>query len=591
MSHVHKPSDLKRIIDLPRYTPTPVDMSPYVVRPGAMFKGRPASLTPEQSLFIHEGMAMDGNVGFIPVGKGKTLASMALAYMYHKYRNIPTNKILYLIPTNVRADFHAQWAEYSGAFHLPHGIVMKTYHDLSSPKSSGFLAEMRPEIIICDEADALKDMMSRRGSRFEKYLRKNSIHYGGNCRLFALSGTMVANSIKDWWVFAKYALGQNSPAPIEWPTLELFSEALDYDGYSGALDPLIDAFDGENARDAYRKRLETARGVIIINSQSTDVPLTVQMRLVDNPPVIEEALHKLEAYWELPGGDCLSSSLEIYAKGQEISTGFYNQIIWPNGPDVEWLNARRAWTRAVKDFLPGADEQYDSFALLKNKLEGEIVYGKKDFSLTDELRATYSTWREQAVKPPPPTVPAWLDYFLIWDTLQWLKDQPPTLIWCKSPDIVGPILAKYARQYFGLQINPLGVGPEADAWLASRPEPCHVVVSQNSHYRGKNLQQWHNNLILTPPSGSHIFEQLVGRTHRQHQTQHVKVYVNVHTSMLEKCFKTAVMKSKAKQEGYGLQEKLANCIVQEPTPLITLPPEWSAESLVPPGYRRVRNEC
>lgn len=583
-------SDLQRIIDLPVHCPDDVDLTRLVVRPGALFRKKPAKLLPVQSRFVQEGLDMDGALGFIGVGHGKTLTILSLAYLLSVQKGIPTSKMLLLLPSSVRADFYAQWAEYVHAFRLPAGINIKTYDELSNPNSTAYLEQLKPEAIFCDEADALRNFTASRTNRFMRYLKKNSIWYGGKCRLYALSGTLQAKSIGDWAHLAKYALGPNSPAPIEYRTLELFREVLDdEDPLSNYLDPLVDAFGevDDSPRIAFRNRLLCTRGVVVTQDGSVDsVALTFRKRNVYVPPEMEAHMEKLVKMWELPNGEMLESALEIHAKSIELSQGFYHEYVWPDGQVNEpWLQARRRWCREVQKAATGGHAGYDSAKLLWDACVAEEMGGFRDKNLDPALREAYYEWKDHRDTPPPPTRAVWLSYYLVLDTLQWLKQQTePVLVWCASPEM-SDMLDKWAPQ-LNVQLKNLGVGPKANAWLASRPKPINVIVSSNSHYRGKNLQQWSRNFLITPPSGGSLMEQLAGRSHRQGQDTAVEFDVNQHTEACRKAWASCETDARGAEGTIGVKNKLNHAVVVEAAELVELPADWPLDAMVPPGYRR-----
>jgi hypothetical protein len=321
--------------------------------------------------------------------------------------------------------------------------------------------------------------------------------------------------------------------------------------------------------------------------------VAIHLRHVHVPQVILDALHKLLGWWELPSGEILSSALEVHAKSMELSMGFYHVFVWPEGVvDNDWLEARQGWHRALRACLPNSPAGYDSPKLVADACERalfednepSISAKKRDPYLTADTRSAYSQWREQKHKAPPPTKTVWLDQFLVWDTLQWLAEQPPTLIWSETPDMSNELAAYSGRM--GVELVNVGVGPEAAAWLAAGGAPVHTVVSQNSHYRGLNLQRWHHNLILTPPSGGQIVEQLIGRTARQGQKNKVFVYVNVHTAPAQDAWESCKYDARLAEETCGLRQTLNHAEQHDPVPLATLPPGYPEGSMVPPGWRR-----
>jgi hypothetical protein len=116
----------------------------------------------------------------------------------------------------------------------------------------------------------------------------------------------------------------------------------------------------------------------------------------------------------------------------------------------------------------------------------------------------WKIWEPYHKIKPPPTVAVWIDDFLIKDAVQWANAQTePVIIW-------------YGDTAVGARLAELGVPTYGQGSEMPRV-PITCAASYNVHGTGKNLQAWHNQILLDPPASGQAWEQLLGRTHRQGQ--------------------------------------------------------------------------
>ena len=84
-----------------------------------------------------------------------------------------------------------------------------------------------------------------------------------------------------------------------------------------------------------------------------------------------------------------------------------------------------------------------------------------------------------------------------------------------------------------------------------------VIASISAHSEGRNLQKWHQNLVIScPPSGA-TWEQLIGRTHRDGQlAQKVTFDILLACDEQEKGFKQAILDARYIEDMTGQPQKL-----------------------------------
>src|SRR3990167_1094536 len=154
-------SEMERILALPVLDAEWVapDLTPEFRRPGGLQTLRPAQNKGLYYIRVYGGVLIQAGVG-----EGKTLLSMLAPVAANAQRP------LLLIPPSQVEDYRAQWQKFAPHWCLPRYLTQETYDTLSSPKSTGMLEYLRPDLIILDEAHKLADKKSARTRRFLRYL-------------------------------------------------------------------------------------------------------------------------------------------------------------------------------------------------------------------------------------------------------------------------------------------------------------------------------------------------------------------------------------------------------------------------------------
>lgn len=480
-----------------------------------------------------EPIGLLANVG---VGKGKTLAFALMPRVFEAQRPV------LLIPPQMRKpteEQHWEWSQHYW-FEPPEVIA---YSTLSRPESTALLTEIAPDLIMSDECQALKHASAARTKRFMRYMKKNP-----ETRFAAMSGTLTTSSLKDFAHLSELALRNRSPLPLEEDILNIWCSVLDSDGrpdahawnmlralYHWAEPPA--SYNVRGARQAFNLRFKSSPGVVCTTSPSCDAEITIKAEKPEYGSVIDDALYWLEEEYVLPDGTEIVDALHHSRVRNQLAMGFYYVWDWPDGvEDEEWVNARRDWWKACRDYLKMyAREGCDSPFLV----EEYVREHKKPASLVQAL----SRWDEQRSKPPPPTKAVWLDYGpLLW-AIKWAKQRESSIIWFTSR-AVGEML-----QAFGVPTFWDGV-PN----IESTPT---VALSLRVYHEGKNfLTPWDDQLILQPPSSGAVWEQLLGRTYRPGQeSSHIKASVYYHVHPYHESFRKAMQRARYIQ-GNTLQPQI-----------------------------------
>jgi hypothetical protein len=509
-----------------------------------------------------------GLFGMIGVGWGKTLITQLLPTIFEETRSRP----LVIIPPNLRTQFAANLADLKRHWRVSPRLRMLAYSQLSRPESSGLLEKLAPDLIICDEAHALKRRDSARTKRFLRYYDAHPQTAYCLC-----SGSFTTKSLEDYGHLLGLALRNRSPLPRGRGEVASWASALDEKPRApakpGALCLLgetqkaqraIQAAIGKKARKlaraAYRMRLVQTHGVVATDDQSATCSLELQPFPFNGTPKIRKALEHLDRTWCTPGGEELEDALAKAAAEKELTQGFYYEWVWPNGEaDEAWLEARANWHREIRHFLQGdPPEGYDSpFLVTQAVLRIEAHKPKPGDKRASHMRAAWRAWDEQRHKPEPKTRAVWFDRSLIHAAQKWGED---------NEGIIWSSYGATTRAFEKLGCFPVfGPGPQADRELGklagSRSAPATIVASM-AHAIGKNLQRWSNNLVLCPPSSGKDWEQLLGRTHRQGQEADlVTCYVTTHADTLRDAFSSARALASYTEETTGTRQKLCAATV------------------------------
>lgn len=530
---VRRTDDFRRIAALPRRNPETVipDLTSLFRKPAGTLRLRPV-----QNRALYEIGRSRGLLGPIAVGGGKTLI-LILAPLA-----AGAKRAVLLVKPDLRDQLlKVDWPFYGQHFRLPENVTILSYSQLSTAKSADALDRLEPDLIVADECHALKSVDAARTKRFKRYMKAHPA-----CRFVGLSGSMSTRSIKDFAHLSEFALRQGSPLPIPWSDLQDWALVLDpqVDGMEEAPPgALLDfCMKGESVRAGFRRRLVETPGVVASGSADEGMSLRIRALDVEVPPNVAHALAELRRSWTTPGGEEIEDAISLARSTKQLGQGFY--YIWGWGaigrdePDEEWLNARSVWHRAVRGVLhhrsrPGLDSP---LFVTRAAIAGELR--------PDELEA-YAAWAAVKHRPKPPTLPIWIDDFLVRDVRSRIDKG---VIWYEHR-AVGQRIA----ELHGL---PLFAGGDDSSKILSTKEPL-IVASIRAHGTGKNLQRYAHGLVCSAPSSGATWHQLLGRMHRPGQLADEVIFdVYMHDECYRNSFENAKIEAIHQQEIRGADQKL-----------------------------------
>jgi hypothetical protein len=502
MTVVVRSMELERILAMPRRV-IEIDKIPDVT---AVFRrpGGTMSFWPLQSAALIEAAEANGLIGAIGVGGGKSLISYAIASA------MDSKKAVLLVPPELRDKARREIPEYQKHFELPvDRLRIVAYSELSSASGADILDQECPDLIIADECHCLSHSSAARTRRFMRFFREHPA-----CRFVGLSGSITRRSIVDYAHLVELALRKNSPIPVGWSERQDWASALDVNpmirfkpGQLMRLCPPGTEATTENARLGYMRRLTETHGIIATQDEELQIGLRINKPICPTvPQKVLEKMDEVRKTWSIDGEE-FDSAMALARTLRQLSCGFYYRWAWPNGAvDHEWLEARRAWHREVRDFLSHRSRPgLDSPGLLARAAEKGSKEGGWD-------ALTWAAWAKVKDRRAPPTEAVWIDDFVIKQTAHMFSCHE-----CEAPD---GLIVWYSSVAIGERFKELGYpvyDAGKDAETATEPK---IVCSIRAQGTGKNLQKrYHRNLYLEPPVSSLDYEQTIGRTHRPGQVR------------------------------------------------------------------------
>lgn len=495
-------------------------------------------LRPIQALALVDARDEKGLFAPIGVGQGKTLIGLLLPTV------LEVDRYVYLTNPGLVAQLKRDMETLSEHWLIrKSAITIVSYSQLSSAKSADLLERLQPQAIFADEVHALRHASAARTKRFLRYMQSHP-----ETIFCAASGTITARSIKDYAHLCSLALRERSPVPRSQSVVQEWALALDAqlgpNEQRNAPGALLDfCAPGEAPREGFRRRLVETPGVVATTDSALGTGLEIRA-LCPEMEMCKALVHGCEEGTSWDGVEL--EPMRKAAVQRQLALGFHYRWDWPGEPDTEWLQARNAWSSAVRMFLElHPDTKLDSPLLVARATErGET---------NPTLARALERWRAVQDRPEPPVVPVWYTNEIVKVVRTWLTEQGPAL---------GESIVWYEHTAVGAELNAALahcltlVRPGEDPVINARPGRA-LLLSIKAHGTGRNLQAWSRNLVLTPPASGAAWEQLVARTHRPgQQADTVTFDVLQHTPEYRSALKRAREDAKYIEATTGQQQKL-----------------------------------
>jgi len=551
---VFKDGEFRRIVALPRrevLSGLALEEAQTLLTDWLKTPGGTMQLNPIQAQAIVEFHDHGRLVAAIGAGRGKTLLSTLLG------RVAEARMTLILVPAKLKTKTIDDYWDLKQHWNLPKlvgsplppdecELVVQSYESLGHINYAGFLSELQPDLIVCDEAHFLAHLSAGRTKRVFRYTRKER----PDTKFVPMTGTFWRKSIKESAHLFEAAAGKESPLPTDWNTLESWAASVD-EGVRpearvkpGALLSLCSEDEREQGLDgvrvALRRRVFDTPGFVSTTDAACPIPLVVQTVDIQVPQSIKDALRNLRDLYELPDGSDVGEPLLKWAAARQLACGFYYQPDPP--PPPEWARARRAWNSFVRDRMarPG-NLQLDTPLQVWNACRDGRFGEVQAFNDWVALRNTFEM----------KTKPRWVSDFLVRAAEDWAI-QNKGIVWCGHTAVDDSQDDDAAGNGF-TRIPYFGAG-QGDA-LRRHRGPC--AASIKSHGTGLNLQHYHKALIMCLPSSGATLEQLLARHHRQGQTAPmVEFYWFCHTQEIANALTTAMNDAKFAEATLGNPQRI-----------------------------------
>lgn len=458
------------------------------------------TLKPVQAKALHDIGTKRGMGGIIPVGKGKTIISLLAPYVLEAKRPLLLTKAALIDKTERdRRELMRHWR-------IPRNIRLQSYEGLGRVAAARLLDLYRPDLIIADEAQCLKNLRGAAGARrVKRYMQQYP-----DTQVIVMSGTLIKHSLHDFAHLLEWALGDESPAPIEEDTVNEWADLLDERGNPlRRPDPGVLGGSVGDAQTWFRDRLLQTEGIVSTDLDAVGASILLRGIEYEVNETTKANFAQLRNTWTQPCGWALSQAVDVWRTARELALGLH--YVWDPRPPREWLEARKAWAKFVRD-------QIVAHSRGENALDSELMvvnHIDKTEHVTEavrEGRALLAEWRRISPTFTINSVPRWHDDSALNVCSDWMHKHKG-IVWCRHTFFAQELERRMGR---GCYYGPGGLNCREQSIMdedASRP----IIASVAACSAGFNLQRFHENLITSCFTAADEAEQLIGRTHRDGQ--------------------------------------------------------------------------
>lgn len=542
-----------------------------------------ARFLPTQSSAIDAYMksVKDGTAGaFYPIGVGwgKTGISLYIAELAHR---AGVKKIMLLVPPQVYSQlttkdvpFWRKMVNLSVPIHRlggqpaamrrrvyesdRRGVYIVPYSLLSVGDTLDMLTGIDADLVIADEVHNLKNKRAARTKRLMGWRDWKESEQGKEVAFVGMSGTITSKKIDDYHHLITWALRDRSPLPKTASLAYAWSQVIDSGSsivgefQTGPLRPLTrwaaKNFNGETFRDtvsdfrrAFKLRLNSAPGVVstgdaeigtslVIESFGKKVPGTELMGL----------MIKVKEDFKTPNGDEIEHAIHTFKWLNELSAGFYNELVWPSVDRIKQRNdftskeaegalkiakehhfLHQLYSRELRGFLNDAPLGMDTpmevarqinqhpkrlpFSLVNayTNMKAEEAIAIEDFGILIEREGHAHR----------------VDDYKIKDAMEWIEQLPKGkggILWFWHNEVGKWLRDALIKAKIDHAYCPAGTVGN-DTIIDESNADKIVIASIGAHGTGKNLQHFSNQLFVQWPRDAKMAEQTLGRMHRNGQ--------------------------------------------------------------------------
>jgi hypothetical protein len=555
---VRDTSELQRVLDLPvrelseDYADSLVDeWTSLLVTDAGRAEG--ARLGRWQAVALAEAYEQRGLWASLAVGIGKTLLGWLIPTVLDSRRPV------LIAPSGLHKEIRKEWALYARHWIAPRPPpTLLSYQELDREEGLTRLETLAPDLVMLDESHKARRedrVATRRIARYSDATKR--AYYDGNgpwVPMCCWTGTPGRLSILDFAPHLIWTLGERAPVPMVREECEQWASAIDdRPGRPGtrvfgvgALRRLVAEFGEEDAADrdlvdacrgAFRNRLVTSPGVVIVSEDSCKQPLAIEQIVAPPCPVIEENFRRFRVFNETPGGEVVSDPLQGFRLEGELSVGYHGE--WDPPAPEEWRLRRKAWhdeCRELIDWSQSRTRPWDSPAAVARAnpdLESLVRW--------NEIKDTFT------IDPKP----VWHSGSVVEWVAGLLRDGPPTLCFAWSIPFLEALayvtgLTWYANKGYDAR----------GRYVGDAPADTSALVSGMANLEGRNLQQFNEFLYVVPPQSGQWLEQAFGRGHRQKQTRPVRIRMAITSGGIADGFEKALREAHGAGRTWGANQKI-----------------------------------
>lgn len=506
------------------------------------------SLVNWQGYALREIFENRGAYLMLPVGAGKTLISLLAPYV------LDAEDPLLVVPAALRQKTHEEFHEYR-QFWKSVPISILATSDLYQDGNVDLLLRRQHDMYGLDEADMLSNQESSATVRLARDIRSRSVP------TVTLTGTGGRWSISDFSHQLVWALGAGAPVPRTDHECAQWGKALDgKDPFRtkrflpGALHDLGEPFEeslqlfdelgldiSEHvwARLVFQRRLRETPGVVIVDEDSCDQPLTLRYVFPPGDARIDRAFRDFEQTQCASDGWELLFSLEQFSYKSQIGCGI--EYVYDPRPPYEWVYGRREWRAFCKAMITYT-RQYSRKPL---DTEKAVKRAFRDHDAVQEWAAI-----EPLFDPDKNSKAVWFSDSVVKYCATWLR-RNRGLLFCRYEALGRRIAAAAGVRYFGAS------GLDDDGYSIQDQDGSEsAVLSLDANKRGRNLQAWCKAAVVGCPQSARDLEQLLGRLHRYGQERPVEWDIIMTSGLSLYSFDMAIREARFVLQTQGQTQKI-----------------------------------
>jgi hypothetical protein len=555
LTGIRHTEDFARIAGLPRRTVDAEEARRLAVMLTKEF-AVPGSLAAQEGLRMWQGYVLaeflefNGVIGGLPVGAGKTLITYLAPLLFGSKRPV------LVAPAALKDKTFKDFRAYVGQWKTPRIIPrFVSRESLALEKNQHLLDRINPDLLLIDEADVLHNIETAAVKRIDRFrVEHREVPYG----LFA--GTWMRKKIEEVAHLFAWALLEGAPVPLTSGEVAEWGLSLNLQPDNKWGETFTPGAMGESqqvARAWLQKRILETPGVVIIDGDSCDQPLTIHVRPAKEDPKLDEHYRVFATEFENPRGIPVSDPLSRDRLDKQMGCGLCHY--WdPEAPE-EWMRKRRAFAALVRACIGSPyGAHLDTEAMVVNRYPGNPIVQE---------------WLAIRGSFVPNVCTTWLSGSTLESVEEWLAEgSGPGIVWCGNVEFAHVLQKRTGLRYYA----NLGRDVSGSS-IVHADQSRSVIVSWAANTRGLELQWSCRQLLVYPPSTAPRFEQIIGRSHRSKQDRPVHVTFLATSGLQVDNFRRMFAEAETAQAFLSLTQKILNAeiIEQEPPNTATNVYRWA----------------